>query len=48
MDSGELAGAVGCHGMTRSRTEGVVRAALRAATPVERAERRADRANMVT
>jgi len=48
MDSGELAGAVGCDGMAGRRTEAVLLAALRAAAPAVRAERRADRANMVT
>jgi hypothetical protein len=48
MVSGELAGAMGCRGMTGRRTEVVLLAALRAAAPAVRAERSADRANMVT
>jgi hypothetical protein len=48
MDPGELAGAVGCHGMIERRTEAVLLAALRAAAPAERTELSAERANMVT
>lgn len=49
MDARELAGAVGCSGMAgRCRTEAVLLVALRAVAPTERAERRADRANMMS
>lgn len=48
MNPGELAGAVGCNGMAGRRTEAVLLAALRAVAPTERADRRADRANMMS
>ena len=48
MDPGRLVGAAGCHGMAGRRTEDVLLVALRAVAPTERAERRADRANMVS
>lgn len=47
MEPWGLAGAVGGYGMTGSRTEAVLLAALRAAAPTERAERSAERTNML-
>ena len=47
MESCEVGGAAGWNRMTGGRTEAVLLVALRVAAPIERAERKADRANMV-